>query len=84
MAHFEAMSARQEAALARVEANRVRMEAQVARLRLAPVAFDSITIREVACPRVRVSVPRVGIPRLPVVKIPAPVVHVEMKGAGPI
>jgi hypothetical protein len=80
MAHFEAMSARQEAALARMEANRSRIEAQVAGVRLAPVAFDSITIPEVACPRVRV--PRVSV-SVPMVKIPAPVVEVEM-GAGPI
>lgn len=80
MAHFEAMSVRQEAALARMEANRARIEAQVARVRLAPVAFDSVTIPEVACPRVRVNVPRVIVP----VRIPAPVVQVEMTGDGPI
>jgi hypothetical protein len=84
MARFEAMSARQEEALARVEANRARIEAQVARLRLVPVAFQSITSPVVACPRVRVnmnmSVPRV---QVPVMRIPAPVVDVEM-GAGPI
>jgi hypothetical protein len=83
MAHFEAMSARQEAALARMEANRARIEAQVAGVRLAPVAFDSIEIPVVACPRVRVNVPRVIIPKVPMVKIPAPVV-VEMKGSGPV
>jgi hypothetical protein len=82
MAHFEAMSARQEAALARMEANRARIEAQVAGVRLAPVAFDSVTIPEVACPRVRVHVPRVIVPRVHV-NIPAPVV-VEMKGSGPV
>jgi len=84
MAHFEAMSAPQEAALARVEANRARIEAKVARIRLAPVAFHSITIPVVACPRVRVNVPRVNVPKVPVVKIPAPVVDIEMKGAGPV
>lgn len=83
-ARFEAMSARQEAALARMEANRARIEAQVARVRLAPVAFDSVTIPEVACPGVRINVPHVSVPRLPLVKIPAPVVVVEMKGAGPV
>jgi hypothetical protein len=85
MARFEAMSARQEETLARVEANRARIEAQVARI-LAPVAFHSITSPVVACPRVRVNVnvPRVPIPEAPVVKIPAPVVEVEMKGAGPV
>jgi hypothetical protein len=86
MARFEAMSARQEEALARMEANRARIEAQVSRIRLAPVAFHSITSPVVACPRVRVNVnvPRVRIPEVPVVKIPAPVVDVEMKGAGPV
>jgi hypothetical protein len=79
MAYFEAMSARQEAALARMEANRARIEAQVAGVRLTPVAFESITIPEVACVRVRV--PRVIVPRVHV-NIPAPVV-VEM-GSGPI
>jgi hypothetical protein len=82
MARFEAMSARREEALARVEANRARIEAQVARLRLAPVAFQSITSPVVVCPRVRVNmnVPRV---QVPVMRIPPPVVDVEM-GAGPI
>jgi len=84
MAHFEAMSARQEEALARVEANRPRIEAQVARVRLAPVAFQSVKSPVVVCPRVRVNVPRVNVSKLPVVKIPAPVVDVETKGAGPV
>jgi hypothetical protein len=66
-----------------MEANRARIEAQVARVRLAPVAFQSITSPVVACPRVRVNVPRVIVPKVPVVRIPAPVVDVEM-GAGPI
>ena len=84
MARFEAMSARQEAALARVEANRARIEAHVARVRMAPVAFNTTTIPVVVCPRVHVNVPRVSVLRLPVVKIPAPVVQVEMLGAGPV
>jgi hypothetical protein len=83
-AQFEAMSARQEAALARVEASRAKIGAQVARVRLAPVAFTTMEIPEVACPRVRVNVPRVNVPKVPLVKIPAPVVVVEMKGAGPV
>ncbi len=83
MAHVEAMSARQEAALARLEANRARIEAQVARVRLAPVAFHPV-IPMVACPRVLVNVPRVSVSKLPGLKIPAPVVNVEMKGAGPV
>jgi hypothetical protein len=84
MAHFEAMSARQEAALARMEANRARIEGQLVRVRLAPVAFDSVEIPVVTCPRVRVNVPRVNVPKLPMVKIPAPMVHVEVAGAGPV
>ena len=84
MGHFEAMSARQEAALARVEATRARIEAQLGRVRLAPVAFDSVEIPVGACPRVRVNVPRVRVPKVPMVKIPAPVVHVEVVGAGPV
>jgi len=77
MARFEAMSARQEAALARVEANRARIEAQVAHVRLDPVEFNSVTVPVVVCPRVRVT-------KLPVIKIPAPVVHVELPGTGPV
>lgn len=83
IAHFEAMSARQ-VALARAGANGARIEERVARARLAPVAFHSITIPVVACPRVRVNVPRVSVPELPMVKIPAPIVHVEVAGAGPV
>ena len=81
MARFEAMSGRQEAALARVEANRARIEARV---RLAPVTFNSVAVPVVVCPRVRVNVPRVNVPKLPVIKIPVPVVHVELPGTGPV
>ncbi len=84
MARFEAMSARQEAALARMEENRARIEAQVAGMRLAPVAFSSVKLPVLACPRVRVSLPRVNVPKVPMVRIPAPIVNVEMKGAGPV
>jgi hypothetical protein len=82
LAHFEAMTTRQEAALARVEANRARMEAQVARVRLAPIAFNTLEMPVVACPRLRVNVPRV--PRMPMVRIPAPVMQVETADGGPI
>lgn len=82
-AAFEATSARQEAAMARVEANRARIEARVAQVRFLPVAFDAAKI-PVICPRVRVEIPRVRIPRMPMVRIPAPVVHVETPGAGPV
>jgi hypothetical protein len=84
MARFEVMSARQEAALARMEAQRARVEAQVARVRLAPVAFSAVNIPEVACPRVRVSVPRVSVPPMPRIRIAAPAVQVELPGDGPI
>jgi hypothetical protein len=84
MARFEAMSARQEAALARMEANRAGIEAQVVRARLAPVAFDLVKMPVIDCPRVRVNVPRIKVPKMPMVKIPAPIVNVEMKGAGPV
>jgi hypothetical protein len=81
MAHIEAMSARQEAALARIEEQRARIEERVARVRMTPLAFNTLEIPSVACPRVRVSVPRVRVPRVPM--IPAPVVRVET-GGGPI
>jgi hypothetical protein len=81
LAHFEAMSARQEAAMARVEAERARIEARVARVRMMPVAFNTSEIPVVACPRIRVNVPRVRVPRVPM--MPAPVVRVET-GGGPI
>jgi len=83
-AHVEAMSARQEAAVARVEANRARIEAHLARLRWTPAVVNSIEIPVVDCPRVRVDIPRVNIPRFPMVRIPAPAVHVETPGAGPV
>jgi hypothetical protein len=73
MARFEVMSAREEAAMARVEANRARVEAQVARVRFAPAAFNTVRIPVVACPRVRVNIPRVDVPA----------VHVDL-GTGPI
>jgi hypothetical protein len=72
MARFEALSARQEAALARVEGQRARIEAQVARVRFAPVAFSAVEAPVIVCPRV------------PRVRIPAPVVHVDVTGDGPI
>ena len=81
MSRMEAMSARQEAAMARVEAERARIEAQVARVRMMPVAFNTLEIPVVACPRMRINVPRVRVPRVPV--IPAPAVQVET-GSGPI
>ncbi|MGB8761382.1 MAG: hypothetical protein WCD01_10840, partial [Candidatus Sulfotelmatobacter sp.] len=78
MAHIEAISARQEEAVARVEAERARIGARVARVRMVPVTFNTSEIPAVACPRVRVTVPRVSVPRVPM--IPAPVVRVEAGG----
>jgi len=78
MARFEAMSAREEAQFARLEANRARIEAQIARVRFSPVAFDAAKI-PVICPRVRLS-----IPRPPVVRIPTPMVHLDLPGSGPV
>ena len=81
MSRFEAMSARQEAAVARVEAKRARIEDQMVHLEFAsgissdmfrPVVVRAIKV-PVVCPRVRVNVPRV-----PVVKIPAPMVRVDL------
>jgi hypothetical protein len=80
VAHFQAMSARQEAALARLDANRARIQAQVARIRIAPVAFS---IPVVSCPQVRMDLPRVNVPKLRMA-IPAPVVRVDVLGAGPV
>lgn len=82
--HFEAMSARQEAALARLDADRARIEAQVARIRIAPVAFSMSKIPVVSCPQVRMNLPHLNIPKAPMVKIPAPVVRVDVLGAGPV
>jgi hypothetical protein len=82
---FEAMSAREQARLARFEANRARMEAQIqarlARVRFADTNFSPVVVRvpKIACPRVRVT-----IPRMPRIQVPAPVVHVEYSGPGPV
>ena len=93
-AHVQAMSAREEAQLARLEATRARIEARVAaqaaRIRipaaaLSPVvySFSDMKMPEMkmpsVCPRVHVN-----LPRLPLFRVPAPVVHVETFGAGPI
>ena len=80
---FEVMEARQQIALARMQANRARMEAEVARVHIPAVAFTPVSIRvpeAPACPRIRVSVPRI-----PQITIPSvPVVHVDVQGAGPV
>ena len=82
---LEAMSARDEAALARLEANRRRTEYQFVRLNMAN--FNPVMVRapKVVCPRVHVSIPRIPAVKMLVVKIPeAPVVHIDYPGAGPV
>jgi len=80
---FEAMSAREQAQLARLEANRARIEAQVqaklARVRFADFTPVVVQVPKITCPRVRVN-----IPRMPRIKVPAPAVHVEYSGPGPV
>jgi len=94
LARVETLAARQDAQLPRLEANRARMEGQLAakaaRFRMAAVRFNSAEFSPVqnptvqnlktpACPRIRVNVPRP-----PAVRIPVPMVHVEVAGAGPV
>jgi hypothetical protein len=82
---FQAMSDREQAQLACLEANRARIEAQVqaklARVRFVEANFNPVVVKvpEITCPRVRVN-----IPRIPRIKVPAPAVHVEFSGPGPV
>jgi len=85
LARAEAMSARREAQFARVQAVRARIEARVAarkvRCRVAPVIAPATFVQVAVpplCPRVRVSVPQ--LPRIN----PAPVIHIENPGSGPV
>jgi len=81
----EAMTAREESAMARLEAKRARMETQLARLNMAN--FNPVMMRapRAVCPRVHVSIPRIPMMKMPVIQVPsAPVVHVEYMGAGPV
>src|SRR4051812_35328592 len=81
---FEAMSAREQAQLVRIEANRARIEtlvqAKLARIQIPAADFSPVVVKaqKIACPRVRVN-----IPRMPRMNIPAPV-HVEYSGPGPV
>jgi hypothetical protein len=85
---FDLMSAREEARMARVEAIRARVQARVEantmRLRMAPLAFTSVSLKGMPaadiCPRIRVQIPRVPMMKMPV----TPRVHVEIPGAGPV
>jgi hypothetical protein len=86
---FEVMSAREEAEMARVEADRARIEAEVARMQVPAADFAPVMVsmRKVACPRVRFTmpeVPRVEVPRIAVPHIKMPVIHVNVSGAGPV
>ncbi len=74
LVHFEVMSARQDAMMAR-------MGAQRALVHVAPVV--QVELPAEACTRVRVAIPRVKVPQAPTVRIPARVVRVEWRGAGP-
>lgn len=89
---FESISAREEAEMARVEADRARIEAEVARMSVPAADFAPVMVsmRKVACPRVRLTmpeVPRVEIPRIdvPHIKMPVvPVINVNVSSAGPV
>jgi hypothetical protein len=77
---LEAMADREQA---RMEFNRARIEAQIVRIQvpamaLKPMVFSAPKLS--ACPRVRVSMPR--LPRIQVPEIP--VIHVESALTGPI
>jgi hypothetical protein len=82
---LEAVSAREQARLARLEANRTRMEARIqarlARVRFADTNFSPVVVRvpKIDCPRVRLN-----IPRMPRINVPAPAVHVDYSGPGPV
>jgi hypothetical protein len=86
---FDAMTAREELALARLEANRARIEAQVEAqlVRVNMANFTPMVVRapRIACPRVNVSVRRIPAIRMPMVRIAAPpAIHVDCSGAGPV
>jgi len=85
---FEGMSARQEAQIAKFEADRERMEAQIvartSQFHLASPAFAMVAFKAVpaavACPRIRVNVPKIPTIKMPV----APRIHIEMASNGPV
>ena len=82
---FQALSDREQAQLDRLEANRARIETQVqaklARVRFVEANFNPVVVQvpEITCPRVRVN-----IPRIPRINVPAPVVHIDYSGLGPV
>jgi len=80
--NFEVMSAREEAEMAKIETDRARIEAEVANLRIPAADFAPavVSLRKVACPRVRFTMPA-----MPQIKMPvAPVIHVDVPSAGPV
>jgi hypothetical protein len=90
---FEAVSAREQAQLARLEANRARREAwlaaQTAHLNMVKGAFNLGAFQFVSpmCPRVQVSVPRIPQVRIPAPPMPPmrsiPTIQIEERNAGP-
>ena len=79
---FEVMSARQEAEMARIEADGARIEAEVSRMRVPDAGFAPamVSMRKVACPRVRFTMPA-----MPRIKMPAaPEIHINVPSAGPV
>ena len=79
---FEVMSAREEAEMARIEAERARIEAEVANMRIPAADFAPavVSLRKVACPRVRFTMPA-----MPQIKMPVtPVIHVDVPSGGPV
>jgi hypothetical protein len=79
-ARVEAMSAREEAAMARLEGNRARIKAQVERVRFMP-AVSALKI-QVACPRLRVNIPRIQIPQIEIPRIDIPEVNLAAPPVG--
>lgn len=87
---FQALSDREQARLERLAEKRVRIENQVraklAHIRIPEANFAPVVVRipevhvpEIDCPRVRVNVQR-----MQRIKVPAPEVHVEYSGPGPV
>lgn len=79
---FEVMSAREEAEMARIEADGARIEAEVSRTRVPAADFAPavVSMRRIACPRVRVTMhamPRITMPV-------APMIHINALSAGPV
>ena len=93
VAHFDAMSAREQAQMDRWQAQRDRIQArvqvqvdsqiarQMARVRVARAGMDSVEINpveiRVACPRVQVNVPAVRIPAVDIPEIQVPRVKIS-------